>query len=860
MSGSADAAWDALREAIRGAMRDAFANVGEAELGPRLLVLFDVCLEHAAPTRELRLYREGLDNFGQLGRQDRSVLVARGLRLCASHRQPVVEKPVPKRRKTHEPELRPTLPKLRGAKAKKTASVPAQVVAETESADPKPGTKTTRRKVVSAKPKAEQPEVPGPPGIEELKGVGKATAEKLRARGLSTIVDLAFVLPAAYEDRRVRKPLCDLEDGELAVIEGTVGSIRQGFSKGRFLASVEIHVLTMDDAPTQTVVARWFHRVGGLNNWSKGGPVLAIGTVREYKGQWTMAHPELRDPDDPGPAIGVRYPAVEGVAPRTFAKVVRLAAGRLADPDVGFVDALPAEICEAQALPGQLEALQNLHMPDEAAEPEVVDALCRGASPSHRRLAFDEFFFFQLALLRERGSWQAVPSRVHPTEDGFDKERLRACFPFELTGAQWRVLGEIERDVRLGPPMLRLLQGDVGSGKTAVAFAAAVAIAGVGAQTAIMAPTEILAEQHLRTFSVWCESAGLKVALLTGGTPKAARKSLLALLQAGRINILVGTHALLTDDVVFAELGLVVVDEQHRFGVQQRAILRRKGDVPHLLVMTATPIPRTMALCAYGQLEVSVIDEMPPGREPVVTKLFTGKRGLDTTRRNLAKAVNKGHRAFVVCPLVEASEALEVTDVEATAAVLRTLLPKHTVSVIHGRMSSKDKDAIMSAFRAGESDVLVATTVIEVGVDVPDATVMVIEHAERFGLAQLHQLRGRVGRGGGAAWCLLHTGQGKASEVAARLGILTETGDGFVVAERDLALRGPGEVFGTRQAGAPRLRYAGFAGEGTKMLVAAREAARGLLAQDPELEQHPEVVAELARRRSEDAAITADAG
>jgi ATP-dependent DNA helicase RecG len=692
-----------------------------------------------------------------------------------------------------------------------------------------------------------------------LKGVGAATVKKLEAKGLRTVVDAAFVLPSRYEDRRSTAGLDAIAEGDIAVVRGTIGAVRQGFARGRFMASMEIRA-TQPDGSTRNVTARWFHRVHGLNAFSRGGEVIAIGPIKPYKGQLTMAHPELRAPDDPGPAIAVRYPAVEGIAPRTVSRVVRLAVERLLEDDAGFVDALPREIATAHDLPTQLEALAALHLPADDAPPEIIEALARGSSRAHRRLAFDEFFFFQLALLRDRAHLRERPAHVRPDPSAFDRERLRACLPFEPTRAQWRVLDELARDMGDGPPMLRLLQGDVGSGKTAVAFASAIAIARSGAQTALMAPTEILAEQHLRTLAPWCERAGLQIGLLTGATPRAARTSLIALLGAGKIDLLVGTHALLTDDVHFAELGLVVVDEQHRFGVQQRAILRRKGEVPHLLVMTATPIPRTMALTAYGQLEVSIIDELPPGRTPPVTTLHTGGKGLLRARTEVARHVASNHRAFVVCPLVEASDALDVTDVEATAAALRELMPRATVEVIHGRMSSRDKDEIMARFRTGKSDVLVATTVIEVGVDVPEATVMMVEHAERFGLAQLHQLRGRVGRGGGASWCMLHTGQGPASDAVARLSILTETHDGFVVAERDLELRGPGEVLGTRQAGAPRLRFAGFAGEGTKLLVEAREAARALLDADPGLRRHPQVIAELERRNAADAAVTADAG
>ncbi len=851
--------WDALREALREAMRSDAAEVRDEGIGARMRAAVDACLR-AGATGEIERYRRSIDAFEALPRHERKVLVARGMRIVATYDGREPEPRRERRRPTAEPELVTSVPRGRRGDRVPKESVSVSVTATPESSPraategahghgPRPAAHGT----TSAQPSASS--IP----LSSLRGVGPATAKKLAAKGLHTIVDAAFVLPSRYEDRRSTRPLDALEDGEVAVVSGIVGAVKQGFARGRYMASMQIRV-EQPDGSSRTITARWFHRVGGLNAFSRGGPVLAVGPVRRFKGELTMAHPELRSPDDPGPAIAVRYPAVEGVAPRTVSKVVRLAVERLLEGDTGFVDALPSDIAAAHGLPSQLEALRALHLPPDDASAEQIDALARGSSAAHRRLAFDEFFFFQLALLRDRARLRERPAHVRPDPDAFDRERLRACLPFEPTGAQWRVLDELARDMADGPPMLRLLQGDVGSGKTAVAFASAVAMARSGAQTALMAPTEILAEQHLRTLAPWCERAGLTIGLLTGATPKAAVASLVAWRSAGKIDLLVGTHALLTDDVAFAELGLVVVDEQHRFGVQQRAILRRKGELPHLLVMTATPIPRTMALTAYGQLEVSVIDELPPGRTPPGTRLYTGARGLLRARTEVARGVAKGHRAFVVCPLVEASDALEVTDVEATAAALRELMPGVVVDVIHGRMSSRDKDEIMARFRRGDSGVLVATTVIEVGVDVPDATVMMVEHAERFGLAQLHQLRGRVGRGGGASWCLLHTGHAPGSDVAKRLSILTETSDGFVVAERDLELRGPGEVLGTRQAGAPRLRFAGFAGEGTKLLVAAREAARDLLERDPGLVRHPEVVAELLRRNAAEAAITADAG
>lgn len=827
-------AWATLHESLRNAMVDGFAGIAEPGLADRILSQADMWIGSlpTVPT-EIRRWRSRLDGFERLGRQDRSVLVARGMRLGAASRPPPQAAAKPRRQKTSEPEAKVT--RTRGRKKRGPQEAKA-----------KPKSEVT--------PAASEPALPG---VDSLSGVGPATAKKLVARGLESVVDLAYVLPSGYEDRRHRKPVDAIEDGEVAVIEGEVGSIRQGFARGRFLASVEIRVMD-DDGTEHTVLARWFHRIGGLEKWA-AGPVLAVGPARWYKGQLSLAHPELRDPSDPGPAIGVRYPSVEGVAPRTLARVVRAAVKVLGDVP-GFVDALPADIAAEAGLPGQLEALRQLHLPDDDADEEVVDALVRGASEAHRRLAFDEFFFFQLALLRERAQHRSQAASLRLLEGSLEPEKVRASLPFEPTGAQWRVLDELVADMASGQPMMRLLQGDVGSGKTAVAFCLAMAAATRGSQTALMAPTEVLADQHLRTLKPWCEAAGLRVDRLTGSTPRAERTSKMALLASGKIDLLIGTHALLTDDVHFADLGLVVVDEQHRFGVEQRAILRRKGEQPHLLVMTATPIPRTMALCAYGQLDVSVIDEMPPGREPALTKLYTGKRGLGALRRAVAKAVGQDRQVFVVCPLVEASEALEATDVEATAAELRAQLPDAEIAVVHGRMSSKDKDSVMKRFREGDARVLVATTVIEVGVDVPAATVMAIEHAERFGLAQLHQLRGRVGRGGGKSFCLLHASGGPQSDAAKRIGVLTETADGFAVAERDLEFRGPGEVFGTRQAGAPRLRFTGFAGEGTKLLVAAREAAAGLLARDPDLSKHPEVVEELTRRGGEAVARAADAG
>ncbi|MCB9712509.1 MAG: ATP-dependent DNA helicase RecG [Myxococcales bacterium] len=688
-----------------------------------------------------------------------------------------------------------------------------------------------------------------------LPRVGPSTASKLEGRGLVTLEDLVFFLPAGYRDTRQRRSPAEAADGEVIAVEVTVERFRQGFARGRFLATAEV----CDDEGTP-ISLRWFHRVGGLGQRLQPGMrLIAVGATKEFGGRASMVHPELYPADDPPPPIAVRYPVVEGVGARTVSNLVRAALHRLLDMD-GLEDLLPAPLVEAQRLPSLVEALRRLHDPGPELSPEEIQLLQQGRSAAHRRLAFGELFLLQLLLLRRRARWCAHEAAFVSPEAGFDREGLRACLPFEPTGAQWRALDEIERDMSSGQPMLRLLQGDVGSGKTAVAFAAVRAAVAAGSQAALMAPTELLAEQHLRTLEPWCRAAGVRVALLTGAMPRAQRNSLLALLAAGRIDLLVGTHALLVADVAFAALGLVVVDEQHRFGVEQRALLRAKGERPHLLVMTATPIPRTLALTAYGELEVSIIDEMPPGREPPVTRLLAGRGALPKARATVAKAVRKGAQAFVVCPLVEASEVLDASHVEATAAALRELLPEVGIGIVHGRMASEDKDAVMREFREGRLRVLVATTVIEVGVDVPAARAMLIEHAERFGLAQLHQLRGRVGRGGGASLCLVHTAHGPSSDSAQRLRVLTETADGFAVAEKDLALRGPGEIFGTRQAGVPRLRFLGFAGDGTRMLLRAREAAAELLRGDPELREHPRLRVAIEQRERDAPVYTAEAG
>ncbi|MGB1699083.1 MAG: ATP-dependent DNA helicase RecG, partial [Nannocystaceae bacterium] len=678
---------------------------------------------------------------------------------------------------------------------------------------------------------------------------GPKIAQRLAERGVTRVEDLALAIPRGYTDRRSRHPIGELQEGMEATVEGVIRDFRQSWFRGRFNARMVVESPQGADGGSM--------EAGGLGQRVVTGErVLLSGTVKFFRGAASMVHPEVSHPDAPGPAITVRYPAVEGVPAKTFAKACRGAVAHIGDT---LSDPIPDWLVSDRGLPSRLDSLRLLHDPPETLSEEAFGQLVRGTSPAHRRLAFDEFFMLQIAVLRQRQQWKQTSCACPPVS--FDRARLRAALPFEPTDAQWRCVSEIEADLGQGDAMLRLLQGDVGSGKTAVAFAAALAVVMGGAQVALMAPTELLADQHYKTLAPWCERAGIRVALLTGSTGRAQRASKLALLEAGKLDLLIGTHALIVDDVRFRQLGLVIVDEQHRFGVEQRTKLREKGRAPHLLVMTATPIPRSLALTAFGELDVSIIDELPPGRVPATTAVFLGKRGLTSARKRLIKHVRDGLQAYVVCPLVEASEAVDASDVEQTARELAALLgDDEGVGLIHGRLPQAEKDEVMGRFREGTLRVLVATTVIEVGVDVPSARVIVVEHAERFGLAQLHQLRGRVGRGQGASHCFLHTGQSKGSDAHQRLLVLEETSDGFEVAERDLKFRGPGEMFGTRQSGAMSLRFAGFGGDGLQMVVDAREAARELLTRAPTLEEYPQLRHELDRRLASEALYSGESG
>ncbi len=698
--------------------------------------------------------------------------------------------------------------------------------------------------------------------VSVLPGAGPATTARLVEHGLATVGDILGYVPRGYDDLRTVTPLGELPmkpDGAVVLVRGIVERIN--VFPGRFLA---VHLRDVDQAPAQVqtqgqppaparLTARWFRVPGGMARaFEKGKEVVLAGPLRlAAGGQPELLHPTnltaafgaagLGDAGGLGLGIRPRYPAVPGVAGRVLERIIGAAVDRHAP---AVPDVLPRATRARLDLPSIGEALRLIHRPEPDATPALLDALVAGRSDAHRRLAVEDLLIIQVGLARRLWAARSQPGRPCEASEADVLARVREALPFALTGAQLRSIAEIQGDMVGARPMQRLLVGDVGSGKTAVAFAAAAQAALSGGQTLLMVPTEILAEQHLRTLQPLATRLGLRVALLTASTPRPQRESLLALARAGQIAIIIGTQALLADRLALPQLRLAIVDEQHRFGVAQRARLRQRdeadtGTVPHLLVMTATPIPRTLAFTLYGDLDLSILDELPPGRKPVATRIVVGDGGRATAETTMRAAVALGRRVFVVCPVREIS-AREggVTAVDRHRELEKTLAPAR-VGLVHGQMDARTKDASLRAFAAGRLDVLVATTVIEVGIDVPEASLMVVEEADRFGLAQLHQLRGRVGRGGDAADCLLMTGEptGPSSgDAARRLSVLASTNDGFKIAEADLELRGCGDLFGVRQAGMPRLRFADLAGMG-RLLELARVEATRILDDDPALDR-----------------------
>ena len=664
--------------------------------------------------------------------------------------------------------------------------------------------------------------------IDVLDRVGPRVAERLARLGLHTLQDLLFHLPLRYEDRSTVVPLGALRPGQAALVRGQVELAQVQFGRRRAL------LCRIADG-TGTLTLRFFHfsraQQQGLQ---RGLPIECFGEARPGPTGLEMVHPEYRlgPPAERPPAARLTpvYPVTEGVRQPTLRRLVGQALERVASGRAVIHEWLPPGLLARYHLPPLVDAVQRIHAP-----PLDDPALAANGAPLRRRLAFEELLAHQLSLrqLRERLQRFAAPPLAPP---GSLFGALRAGLPFALTAAQERVVGEIHADLAQPRPMLRLLQGDVGSGKTVVAAAAVLQAVESGWQAAVVAPTELLAEQHARNFRHWLEPLGVACAWLAGRMPAAARRDVLAALGDGTAQVAIGTHALFQETPEFARLGLVVVDEQHRFGVHQRLAMRDKGADgarrPHQLIMTATPIPRTLAMAAYADLDLSVIDELPPGRKPVTTVALPARRRDEVVTR-VRDACAEGRQAYWVCTLIEQSEALEAEAAAATADDLAAALPELRVGLVHGRLKGDEKEAVMTAFKAGEIDLLVATTVIEVGVDVPNATLMIIDNAERLGLAQLHQLRGRVGRGAAQSFCVLLYREGLSENARARLAVLRETHDGFAIARRDLEIRGPGEVLGTRQTGELQLRVADLLRD-QPLLADVQQCAEALRRDHPE--------------------------
>lgn len=655
-----------------------------------------------------------------------------------------------------------------------------------------------------------------------------SVAERVARMGLINDWDFVLHLPLRYEDETRITRICDLKAGDWAQIQGTVISSRtQG---GRFMQLIA----SVSDG-TANIEIRFLHFYPKMRDRFKSGTLLRLsGQVQQqpvqFGGGLQMLHPKIKDPitdtsELPSTLTPV-YPAGEHITQTWLRK--RIDRAML---DVDLTDIVPASFTQSLSLPTLRDALKSLHHPSPGAD---YEAYSERRTPEWRRLKFDELLAQQLTLryAREVKSELQAP-RLLGTHGNL-REKLTASLPFSLTGAQRRVLVEIYTDLAQNAPMNRLVQGDVGCGKTIVAALSALQAVDSGYQAALMAPTEILAEQHYLKLKPLLEPLGVKVVLLTGSLrtkEKVLRQDMVA---SGQSQVVIGTHALIQDAVKFHKLGLAIVDEQHRFGVEQRLKLRnavQEGTLPHLLMLSATPIPRTLAMSYLADIDVSVIDELPPGRTPIVTTLISMDRTAEVTSA-VQRAVSSGSQVYWVCPLIEDSKKSDLTAATLRRDALQQELPGCRVALVHGAMSAEEKQSIMNAFSSGEVDILVATTVIEVGVDVPNASVMIIEHAERFGLSQLHQLRGRVGRGSKKSFCLLLYAPNLSEVGKERLSVIRSSTDGFEIARQDLRLRGPGEFMGAKQSGAPLLRFADLDTD-VELLDAARQAAQTWLTTDP---------------------------
>jgi ATP-dependent DNA helicase RecG len=664
-----------------------------------------------------------------------------------------------------------------------------------------------------------------------VKGIGPARAAMLQAKGLVTVEDLLGYVPFRYEDRSNMKTVAQLAPGEMATVIAEVRAVKVSGFRRRSLGLFEAR---FSDASRAILVGKWFHGGYLANVFSEGMRVALYGKVEfdSYAGELTMLHPEFEilsgEDDDAESSLHVgRVVPIYEAAGKLTTRVLRTFTHRILAQLTPEEDCLPEHIRRQLKLPDRWTAIRNTHFPPPDSDLRLLNAF---RSPAQFRLIFEEFFWLECGVALKRNKARALPGIAFELNDRV-REKVKAMLPFKPTGAQKRVLGEIAGDMKEARPMNRLLQGDVGCGKTIVAAEAAVIAIENGYQVAVLAPTEILATQHGLYFKQILSKLGYVTVLLTGSFTSREKTQLKKLVAEGLAQVVIGTHALLEKDVEFQRLGLAIIDEQHRFGVLQRLGLVRKGLHPDVLVMTATPIPRTLAMTLYGDLDVSMIDELPPGRKPILTRHYPAD-GVEQAYSFLKSQIDQGRQAYVVYPVIEESETQAMKAAEKMYQHLsREVFPMLTVGLMHGRLGADEKEAVMQRFKEGQIQILVSTTVIEVGVDVPNATVMVVEQAERFGLAQLHQLRGRVGRGAAQSYCILVTE--KMNDAAReRIRTLVDSTDGFYISEMDLKLRGPGEFFGTKQAGLPSLRVANILRD-TEILEIARREAVDFIARPP---------------------------
>lgn len=675
--------------------------------------------------------------------------------------------------------------------------------------------------------------------VTTLKGVGPGLRDRLARLGIHSVQDLLFHLPLRYQDRTRITPIGQVRQGQDVMVEGELVSAAVDLGRRRSL------FCRLRDESGMIGLRFYYFSAAQRKRLRPGARLRCHGEIRPGRSGYEIYHPEYQDASDRQPVedrLTPIYPATEGLQQTRLRTLMKQALERLSRQGDTLQEWLPEALCPPGLNFSLTRALQYVHQPPVDARIELLE---QGRHPSQQRLAFEELLAHRLSMRRIRQQARQFSAVALPSRNRLTRQLLDHL-PFPLTAAQQRVLHEISRDLAEPVPGLRLLQGDVGSGKTVVAALAALQVVENDHQAVIMAPTELLAEQHFISFSEWLTPLGLQVGWLSGRVKGRRRDQQLSLIANGSAQVVVGTHALFQDDVQFHRLGLVIIDEQHRFGVHQRLALREKGAttdnrrLPHQLVMTATPIPRTLAMSAYADLEVSVIDELPPGRTPVNTVVISNERREQVIDR-IRDTCRRGSQVYWVCTLIEDSEAVQCQAAEATAEQLSALLPELRIALVHGRMKPADKTRVMEAFKSGEFQLLVATTVIEVGVDVPNASVMIIENPERLGLAQLHQLRGRVGRGSRASHCILLY-QTPLSEVGReRLMIMRDSNDGFHIAEEDLRLRGPGQVLGTRQTGLMDFRVADLERDGELLALTLTPA-------DRLLHEHPRHVDPLIRR------------